>query len=218
MKRILEAIGPAVIVAAVVLGPGSILTSSKVGASFGLLGVPVIIMSSLLMIAMVALSARLGVVYENSLCDELACRLGRGVAVAIGLTLFTLVAFFQSANNIALIGGFEPIRSDETLPFASRAAILLLVNALVIGSLYLLKDLYRRVEWLMKILIGLMTVAFLFNFVVVFVNPPESERVVVTADLDWFALLGLVGTTFSVGGAFLPSLLGQGERLGARRR
>ena len=207
MKRVFEAIGPAVIVAAVVLGPGSILTSSKVGASFGLLGVPVIVLSSILMIAMVALSARLGVVYDRSPCGELAFRLGRGVAVAIGLTLFTLVAFFQSSNNIALIGGLEPMLGDGTLPFGIRASILVVVNALVIGSLYLLKDLYRSVEWLMKLLIGLMTVAFLFNFVVVFWDPPESERVISTADLDWFALLGLVGTTFSVGGAFYQAYL-----------
>ena len=84
MKRLLQSIGPALIVAAVVLGPGSILTSSKVGASFGLVGVPVIAGAAILMIAMVALSARLGVVCENSLCDELASRLGRGIACPNG--------------------------------------------------------------------------------------------------------------------------------------
>ena len=51
MKRLLQSIGPAIIVAAVVLGPGSILTSSKVGASFGLIGVPVIFGSALLMMS-----------------------------------------------------------------------------------------------------------------------------------------------------------------------
>ena len=82
MKKYLKSIGPAIVVAAVVLGPGSILTSSKVGASFGLLGVPVIICSTILMIAMVALAARIGVVYEGSPCDELAARLGRPVTPA----------------------------------------------------------------------------------------------------------------------------------------
>ena len=62
LKRFLQSIGPAIIVAAVVLGSGSILTSSKVGATFGLIGVPVILGAAILMIAMVALSARLGVV------------------------------------------------------------------------------------------------------------------------------------------------------------
>lgn len=207
MKRIFESVGPAIIVAAVVLGPGSILTSSKVGASFGLLGLPVLIGASVLMIAMVALSARLGAVYQGSPCDELAKRLGRPVAIVIGLTLFTLVAFFQSSNNIALIGGLEPVFGDDPLSFPARAAILLVVNAFVIASLYLLKNLYRSIEGMMKLLIGLMTIAFLFNFVVIFMSPPQFERVVPTEAPDWFALLGMIGTTFSVGGAFYQAYL-----------
>lgn len=207
LKRVFEAIGPAVIVAAVVLGPGSILTSSKVGATFGLIGVPVIFTATVLMVAMVAMSARLGAVYERSICDELASRWGRLPTVAIGLVLFTLVALFQSSNNIALIGGLEPIFGDQPLTPPLRAAILIVVNALVIACLYLLPDLYRSVEWSMKVLIGLMTLAFLFNFMTVFIDPPQFEQTTKPVDPDWFALLGLVGTTFSVGGAFYQAYL-----------
>ncbi|MBT6769582.1 MAG: divalent metal cation transporter, partial [Opitutales bacterium] len=49
MKPILKSIGPAIIVAAVVLGPGSILTSSKVGATFGIAALPVIAGATILM-------------------------------------------------------------------------------------------------------------------------------------------------------------------------
>ena len=207
MKQLFRSIGPAVVVAAVVLGPGSILTSSKVGASFGLVGLPVVFFAAVLMIAMVALSARLGAVYQRSLCDELSSRLGRGVSVAIGLTLFTLVAFFQSSNNIALIGGLEPMLGDEPMGVSVRAAILIGVNALVIASLYLLKDLYSSVETLMKWLIGLMTLAFLFNFIVVFTRTPDFTPVPSSGEQDWLALLGMVGTTFSIGGAFYQAYL-----------
>ena len=62
IRATLRSIGPAIIVAAVVLGPGRILTSSKVGAQFGWFGVPVLMVAVILMIGMVALSARLGVV------------------------------------------------------------------------------------------------------------------------------------------------------------
>ena len=207
MRNILRSIGPAVIVAAVVLGPGSILTSSKVGASFGLLGVPVVIGATILMIAMVALSARLGAVYEASLCDELARRLGRWVAVAIGGTLFALVALFQSSNNIALVGGLEPMFGEQPLPIWIRAGILVGSNAIIIACLYLLQDLYRSVERLMKLLIALMAIAFLVNFVVVFVQPRPYEVVTSTEPKDLLPLLGLIGTTFSVGGAFYQAYL-----------
>ncbi|MCA9090140.1 MAG: divalent metal cation transporter [Planctomycetaceae bacterium] len=207
MKNIFKSIGPAIIVAAVVLGPGSILTSSKVGATFGVLGLPVIAGATVLMIAMVALAARLGAVYERSLCDELAARLGRPVAVAIGLTLFVLVAFFQSSNNIALIGGVEPLFGDEPLGFTARCSILVVANLLIIGVLYLLRDLYRSVESMMKLLMGMMTVAFLLNFVVIFSKPRSYEPIAPTGDLDWLPLIGMIGTTFSVGGAFYQAYL-----------
>ena len=61
IKELFGKIGPTIIVAAVVLGPGSILTSSKVGASFGFPAWFVLTLSTFLMIGMVALAARLGV-------------------------------------------------------------------------------------------------------------------------------------------------------------
>ncbi len=206
-RKYWSSIGPAIIVAAVVLGPGSILTSSKVGATFGLIGFPVVIAATALMIAMVALSARLGAVYDNSLCDELAIRLGRPITVAIGLTLFILVALFQSSNNIALIGGIEPVLGDQPLTFPMRAGTLIVVNLLVIATLYLLRDLYRSVEQMMKILIGMIALAFLINFVVVFALDRNFEPVVPSQTLDLIPLLGMIGTTFSVGGAFYQAYL-----------
>ena len=77
LKKLTGKIGPTIIIAAVVLGPGSILTSSKVGADFGFPAWFVLALSTFLMIGMVALAARLGVTYERSLCEELAARLGR---------------------------------------------------------------------------------------------------------------------------------------------
>ncbi len=211
MKRILRSLGPAIIVAAVVLGPGSILTSSRVGATFGLWGVPVVVIATVLMIAMVTLAARLGVVYQDSPCDELARRLGRPVAVVIGVTLFVLVALFQSSNNIALISGLEPMFGDDALPLAIRTSLLIVVNAIVIASLYMLRNLYGSIESVMKLLIGLMTLAFLFNFIQIFLNPPNTAMADPTANMtdhrDWLALMGMVGTTFSVGGAFYQAYL-----------
>ena len=207
MKRLLQSFGPAIIVAAVVLGPGSILTSSKVGATFGIVGLPVVIVAAALMIAMVALAARLGVVYERSVCDELSDRLGRPVAIFIGLTLFVLVAFFQSSNNIALIGGVEPLLGDSVLSVGMRASILVLFNGLIIGCLYLMRQLYRSIEGVMKLLMGMMAIAFLVNFIVAFAKPRNFEVVPPEGALDWLPLLAMIGTTFSVGGAFYQAYL-----------
>lgn len=211
MKKLLQSIGPAIVVAAVVLGPGSILTSSKVGATFGPLGIPVIIGAAILMIGMVALAARIGVVYEDSACDELSRRLGRPVAVLVGGILFVLVALFQSSNNIALVAGLSPLVEMGTggEPMGNTAKLVLLVvfNGFVIACLYLMRDLYKSVEKLMKLLIGFMVIAFLVNFVVAYLTPRDFEPVTPESKGDLIALLGMIGTTFSVGGAFYQSYL-----------
>lgn len=207
MKRLLSAIGPAIIVAAVVLGPGSILTSSKVGAQQGLIGVPIIVCATTLMVAMVMLSARLGAICQHSLCTELAQRLGRPFAVAIGVVLFLLVAIFQSSNNIAVIGGIEPLLDSGELTVGTRIAILVAVNLAIVICLYALRNLYSSVEQLMKVMIGIMVAAFVTNLVVVMSQERGYEPVASTDPVEWLPILGLIGTTFSVGGAFYQAYL-----------
>jgi Mn2+/Fe2+ NRAMP family transporter len=207
MKRLFSAIGPAIIVAAVVLGPGSILTSSKVGAQQGLIGIPIIFAATTLMLAMVILSARLGAVCQHSLCTELAQRLGRWASTAIGLILFLLVAIFQSSNNAAVIGGIEPLFGDGKLSIGNRIAVLATVNVLIICCLYLLPHLYKSVERLMKIMIAIMVLAFVTNLAVVFSHERGFVPVAASTPTDWLPILGLIGTTFSVGGAFYQAYL-----------
>lgn len=207
MKSLIKSIGPAIIVAAVVLGPGSILTSSKVGASFGIAALPVIFGAAILMIGMVALSARLGALYQRSLCQELAARLGKPVAIAIGAILFTLIALFQSSNNIALVGGFEPVLGRDDFDFWIRCAILVVANLFAMGCLLLARNLYRSIERLMKALIGMMSLAFLANFAIAFLTPRQEAAIGESASSDWLALVAMIGTTFSVAGAFYQGYL-----------
>jgi len=203
--------GPAIVVAAVVLGPGSILTSSKVGATFGLVGVPVVVLAATLMIGMVALAARVGAIYEGSACDELASRLGRPVAVLVGLILFLVVALFQSSNNIAIVAGFSPLvemaTGGKAPGLAGKIGVLVGFNLFVIVLFYLVRNLYRSIERLMKILVGVMVLAFLVNFLVAHLMPRDFEYSPPRERGDLLALLGMIGTTFSVAGAFYQSYL-----------
>ncbi|MEM6278045.1 MAG: divalent metal cation transporter [Verrucomicrobiota bacterium] len=220
VKKLLHSVGPALIVAAVVLGPGSILTSSKVGATFGASAIPVVLLASVLMIGMVALAAKIGVVYQGSPCEEISSRLGRPVAVAVGLILFLLVALFQSSNNVAVVAGLSPLfeigTGGKSLSKVAQVVLLIGFNGFVVGCLYRMRNLYGSIEKLMKILIGIMVLAFLANFAVAWLTPrsfqPEENR----ESGDLIALLGLIGTTFSVGGAFYQCYLVKEKGWGIR--
>lgn len=99
-RGILGAIGPAIITASVVLGPGSILSNSNVGSEFGYSMLWVLVFACVMMVAMVALSARLGVLLERTLCEELAHRAGRPLAILAGGSLFLVATCFQFGNNL----------------------------------------------------------------------------------------------------------------------
>ena len=83
-QGLLYSLGPAIIVASVVLGPGSILTSSKVGCQYGYDILWVVAFAGLLMFTMTALAARVGVALKRTPCAELAARGGRPFAAFKG--------------------------------------------------------------------------------------------------------------------------------------
>lgn len=214
LKELIGKIGPTIIVAAVVLGPGSILTSSRVGADFGFPAWFVLALSTFLMIGMVALAARLGVTYQRSLCEELAARLGRGASLFVGLVLFLVVALFQSSNNLAIIAGLEPVVEDVgdgslLAGTGSRVTVLVVINLFVAFCLFRVRSLYSQIERLMKILVLVMICAFTGNLIVVLFGALGSESIQSSTNekRDLIPLLGMIGTTFSIGGAFYQGYL-----------
>jgi manganese transport protein len=221
--RYFIALGPAFIVASVVLGPGSILASTKVGAGFGLSMVWVLGVAVLMMMAIVALCARLGVIYSRTLCEELAVRLGRPVAVVIGLTIFLICACFQFGNNLGVLAAIGPWLPDweaaSSGPFASinaRNAVLLLLNGAVIVFLFGPRRLYKPLERMMMLLVALMILGFFGNFFYMLYDQgglviAEQEAALEAEPIDFqdslIPVFGLIGTTFSIAGAFYQSYL-----------
>lgn len=208
----LRSVGPAIIVASVVIGPGSILTSSKVGHEYGYSMAWVLVLAGILMVGMVVLAGRLGVSLRGTICDELTERIGRPFAALIGVVMFLVIAAFQSSNNIAVVAAFEPMigAGDGQSGRFMSVALLVLTNGIVIAALYGLRHLYRPIERAMKILVLLMIVGFAGN--VVFARPSLAALAAglvprMPQSADWLPLLGLMATTFSVAGAFYQSYL-----------
>ncbi|QDT16912.1 NRAMP family divalent metal transporter [Alienimonas californiensis] len=199
-----------------VLGPGSILTASQVGAASGSRLLWVLVFAAAVMAGTVALAARVGAALAGSPCDELAARLGRPVAVLVGGTLFLVVVGFQSSNNFAVVTALEPLLlgpDGGAFPDWATAAILLGVNGVVVAAVLGLRGLYAKLEGLMRALVAVMAAAFLVNLA--FARPSISEALrglipsAPGGDLRALGvpLLGLVATTFSVAGAFYQAYL-----------
>ncbi|MDP6409886.1 MAG: divalent metal cation transporter [Planctomycetota bacterium] len=207
---LLRRLGPALIVGSVVLGPGSLLTASRVGCDFGFELAWVVVTATVLMAAMTALSAHLGATLDGTPCEVLARRAGRPVAALVGLVLFGVVACFQFSNNLGVLAGLEPLG----IP-AGKASVAALcgLNALVAAALLGFRELYRPLERAMKALVGLMILAFVGNLVMARPSPGAFLAGLVpslpTGDLHGSLLpvTGMIGTTFSVAGAFYTAYL-----------
>ncbi|QDT50300.1 Divalent metal cation transporter MntH [Symmachiella dynata] len=225
---IFRAVGPAIIVASVVVGPGSILTSSRIGVEFGYSMIWVLAIAVLLMMGMTALSARLGVVLEGTLCDELARRAGRPVAALAGISLFLIAACFQFGNNLGVLAAIEPFVESADATVAADAGffaklttwpnlLVIGLNAVIICVLLGFQNLYKPVEKMMMFLVGLMFVGFAANLILAAPSPADIARGLIPSlpapkegvdMMTRFApLIGLFATTFSVAGAFYQSYL-----------
>lgn len=228
---LLKAIGPAIIVASVVLGPGSILIASKVGTEYGYGMLWVLAGSVVFMIAMVAICARLGVAQNGSMCEALAAHAGRPLTVFVGLVIFLIIACYQTSNNMAILAVIEPLFELTTGRPAEGSAlqghvlpavILVGFNGFVVVLLFTLRGLYKKLERLMKAMVAVMVLAFAGNLI--FAGPsliealkglaphiPEGgvlpyERAGAIVDPLW-AVQGMVMTTFSVAAAFYQGYL-----------
>lgn len=200
--------------AAVVLGPGSITTSTKVGAAFGYDMIWLLLVLLFLLIGVASLAAWLGASLDKSICRELNDRLGPWAGWVIGIAFFLIVTGFQSSNNMAVIAGIEPLLGGgQKLSGGIIVAILVVVNLIIIGVLYLAKNLYGQVERIMKAMVLIMIGAFLINLF--FAKPsPTGIAAGLVPDISPFfereqllVLMGLIGTTFSVAGAFYQGYL-----------
>jgi len=210
--RIVKAIGPAIIVASVVLGPGSILSNSKVGAAYGYSMIWVLALASIFMALTVFLAAIIGTSFERTPFSEIAERLGRPVSVGIGIVFFLITSCFQFTNNLAIIDVINiatgSAEQGSSVWWISLTAIIL-VNAGLVWALYGSSTPYRFIEKMMMLMVGIMLLGFVVNLAVVQPSILKIFGGLVPSLPDGggspdniVMLLGMFGTTFSIAGAF----------------
>ena len=203
-RRWYQAIGPGLITACVVIGPGSILASSKVGANQGYSMLWVVITACIFMMFYMQMGARLGVVAQESPAEILTRKAGRWLAVVVGLCVFFISTAFQFGNNLGVQSAFDVFLSTNW-----SIALVVGFNALSISFLFFFKDFYQALEKLMMCFVGLMLTCFAINL---FFAGPElfsffRGLLPTTGAFLKIEVLGLVGTTFVVAAAYFQAYL-----------
>lgn len=216
-----QRIGPGLITACVVIGPGSILSSSKVGAANGFELAWVVVVAVAFMMIYMTLGARLGVVATKSPATLLTERAGRWLAAMIGIGVFFISAAFQFGNNIGVHSAFKEYEPYiNRVPFLQVDHVVVIFNILAITFVFGFRNLYRAIERLMMVFVAVMLLSFAVNL---FFAQPSVVKLLAgfvpvlgtivsgqsVSDLLDINLLALVGTTFVITAAYNQAYLVQ---------
>jgi manganese transport protein len=202
-------IGPGLITACVVIGPGSIMTSSTVGAKYGFDMLWVVVIAAMLMMVFMTLGAKLGAVADGTPAELIRRKSGQPLAIFVGLAVLAIAALFQSGNNIGVAAAFEGFFSSKPLV----ALLVILFNLLAITFLYAFQDTYRMLERVMATFVAIMLICFAVNLIRLQPNVLEMARGLVPSvsrlnfSENMLPLLGLIGTTFVITGAYYQAYL-----------
>lgn len=195
-KERLRNIGPGALIAAGFIGPGTITTCTKSGASSGYTLLWAMLFSTIATIIFQEMSARLGIVTQKGLGENIREKISNKVLKAFAVSIVIVAIFI---GNIAyetgnLVGGSMGLSTlIPQVPNQIWAPVLgiLAFTLLWSGS-------YKKIE---KILIGLVLIMSVTFFTTAILSKPDIGAIIkgmfvpsVGAN-DWLTIVGLIGTT-----------------------
>ncbi|WP_163969689.1 Nramp family divalent metal transporter [Oceanobacillus halotolerans] len=203
-RNILLFLGPALITSALVLGPGSLTTSSSMGALFGNDLIWVIVATVIFMMIYTEMSTRIGIASDISFIQVIKQKWGKLGGILIGLGAFLVTSSFQAGNSIGIGVAASNI-------FGLNPEFWVAAFTIVGASLLFAKDFYSALEKLMIALVAMMLISFL---VTVFLAKPSigsmaSGLIPSIPDGSMGLIIAFTATCFSIVGASYQSYLVQ---------
>ncbi|MBT3381928.1 MAG: Nramp family divalent metal transporter [Lentisphaerae bacterium] len=195
-------VGPGLVTAAVVLGPGSITVSSKCGALMGYSVLWTVLAAAVMMVVYTVMGARIGMVAPESLLTTVAGRYGRWLAVLLGLSAFLITTGFQTGNNLGVGLALTELVGGSVGLWAA------VFTAVALAFMWFARSLYRLLERMMVLLVAVMIVAFVGNLLMIRPDVGGLARGFVPSKPAIFGLVvAISATTFSVAAAAFQAYL-----------
>lgn len=204
VRNLLKSLGPGIITAALILGPGTLTIASKLGSQFQYQLLWVILLSTIFMILFTTMSARYGFFKQKSLIQTIRIRFGKLVSLIIGLSIFIVTVSFQSGNSIGTGLSMGSVFHTSPQPW------ILFFSLIAIITLFF-KSFYKILEKIMIGLVSIMLISFLFTVIISSPDWGEVTRGFIPKIPSGAEILciAMVATSFSVAGAFYQSYLVQ---------
>lgn len=200
----LRYLGPGIITAALVFGPGSLTIASKLGASYQFQLLWVVLLATFFMAVFTIMATKIGVSTRTSLIKIIDRKYGRKMSLFAGIGVFLVTASFQSGNSIGAGLAFAELFDTSVVPwivFFSICAVVLLF----------LRSFYKILEKLMIAMITIMVLSFLVTLIL---SGPQIYRMIegfvpgIPTGSE-LLVIALIASSFSMVGAFYQSYLVQ---------
>lgn len=202
-ERIKE-LGPGLITAALIFGPGSLTVGTKLGAGFGFKLLWVIPIVIVLMIAYTGMASRVGLALRDSPMEHIRRRYGKFVAVLLGLGMLGITGAFQAGNAIGAGLAFAELTDTAT-------NVWVIFFALMAISLLFFRSFYKILE---KIMIGLVLLMLSSFFLTLLLSQPNLSLLLrgflpSLPSGSELLTIALVASSFSTVAAFYQAYLVQ---------
>lgn len=193
----LALIGPAFVAGAWQFGPGNLTTAVQAGSGYQYALIWVIVVSTILMIFLTDMAVRLGIKSPISLISSIKEHLGGWVGVLAGIGVFLITLCFSVGNAVGAGLGLSML-------FGGNSIMWTIICTAAVATLLLLRHVYRVVEKVLVVMVGLMAIAFIAS---AFVSNPDwiaaGAGLLPTFPAGaWLLVVALVGTNFSINAAF----------------
>jgi manganese transport protein len=157
-KEIVRRIGPGIILAGIVIGPGNITTSAMLGASYGYaltwLWIPIAVMGSVFMLS----CYRISMLTKMPIVHAIRHYYGRVAAFIVGFATFLSCLFFTIGN---ITGAGTGVQLVTGMNWKLGSLIMIAVTLL----LYTMKGVYNKVEKAITICIAGMIICFIATLI-----------------------------------------------------
>ena len=195
-KERLKNIVPGALIAAGFIGPGTITTCTRSGASSGYTLLWAMLFSTVATIIFQEMSARLGIVTQKGLGENIREKISnkvlRGIAIFIVIVAIFLGNVAYETGN--LVGGSMGLSIlVPSIPNTVWATLLGLITFVLLWS-----GNYKKIE---NILIGLVLLMSVTFFTTAIVSKPDLGAIIKGMFIpkaganDWLTIVGLIGTT-----------------------
>ncbi len=200
----IKSVGPAALVTAAFIGPGTVTTCSVAGAKFGYALLWGLLFSVIATIVLQEMSARLGIVTRKGLGEALRQHAKTPVArfITIFLVLSAIVignAAYETGNILGGALGLETITGISAVSLGKSISINIWGPIIgIFAFVLMLIGTYKTIERLLITLVILMSVAFISTSIIIAPNIGEILKGVFVPSFpkgSVLTIVALVGTT-----------------------